>query len=155
MSGARMYILSCESQIWIRSPGSPEVCACHSLSEYSDLLAAHGPSLTSGEGFDVVVMSDLLHFDQSHDVLIQSLTLLLCKNSSARAYVAAGKYTQPHVCDNFVREAFRAGIILEEGEVEPVWRGDLAILGGGLSLEQLGVRKNMCRWWVGHWALSH
>ncbi|KAI0720805.1 hypothetical protein C8T65DRAFT_632865 [Cerioporus squamosus] len=108
-------------------------------------------SSTSDAGFDVVIMSDLLHFDRSHDVLIQSLTSLLRKDASARAYVAAGKYTQPHVCDNFVREARRAGISLEEGEVEPVWRGALEVSGGGLDLEQLGVRKDMCRWWVGRW----
>ncbi|TFK84384.1 hypothetical protein K466DRAFT_527452 [Polyporus arcularius HHB13444] len=116
-----------------------------------DLLPAQQPSPTSSEGFDVVIMSDLLHFDRSHDVLIQSLTSLLSKESSARAYVAAGKYTQSHVCDNFVREAHRAGITLEEGEVEPVWRGALEVSGGGLDLEQLGVRKDMCRWWVGRW----
>lgn len=122
-----------------------------SQSDSSDLLPAQQPSSASSGGFDVVIMSDLLHFDRSHDVLIQSLTSLLRKESSARAYVAAGKYTQSHVCDNFVREAHRAGIALEEGEVEPVWRGALEVSGGGLDLEQLGVRKDMCRWWVGRW----
>ncbi|KAI0367685.1 hypothetical protein BV20DRAFT_1037583 [Pilatotrama ljubarskyi] len=88
-------------------------------------------------GFDVVIMSDLLHFDGSHDVLVQSLTSLLRHDPSARTYVAAGKYTAPHVCDHFVEEAKRAGILLEEQEVKDV--------------EQLGVRKGMSRWWIGRW----
>ncbi|RPD55952.1 hypothetical protein L227DRAFT_532393 [Lentinus tigrinus ALCF2SS1-6] len=115
-----------------------------------DILTREPSSMSDGR-FDVVIMSDLLHFDQSHDVLIQSLTSLLRKDISARAYVAAGKYTQPHVCDNFVREAQRAGIALEEREVEPVWHGVLEVSGGGLDREQLGVRKGMCRWWIGRW----
>ncbi|TBU22591.1 hypothetical protein BD311DRAFT_770111 [Dichomitus squalens] len=103
------------------------------------------------DGFDVVIMSDLLHFDSSHDVLLQSLISLLRRTSSARAYIAAGKYTPPHVCDHFVQEARRAGIVMDEGEVEGVWRGSLEVSGGGLDREQLGVRKNMCRWWIGRW----
>lgn len=103
-------------------------------------------------GYDIVILSDLLHFDRSHDVLISSLTSLLRKSSSARTYVAAGKYTLPHVCDHFLREAEEAGIALAEGEDDPVWRGDLEVKGGGLDREQLGIRKSMCRWWVGRWA---
>ena len=38
-----------------------------------------------------------------------------------------------------------------EGEDDPVWRGVLDVRGGGLDAEQLGVRKGMCRWWVGRW----
>ena len=96
-------------------------------------------------------MSDLLHFDQSHDVLIQALTSLLRKDPSARAYVAAGIYTQPHVCEHFVQEARKAGVLLDEGSVESSWLGSLEVSGGGLDKEQLGVRKNMCRWWIGRW----
>lgn len=96
-------------------------------------------------------MSDLLHFDRSHDVLVQSLASLLRRGPSARAYVAAGKYTQPHVCAHFVAEARHAGIALEEGEVEAAWLGSLDVSGGGLDREQLGVRKDMCRWWTGRW----
>ena len=117
---------------------------------YRDILK-QSDACAIREAFDVVIMSDLLHFDRSHDVLIRSLTSLLQKDPTSRAYVAAGKYTQAHVCDHFVEEARRAGIELEEGEVEGVWRGTLEVSGGGLDREQLGVRKNMCRWWVGRW----
>ncbi|KAH9886070.1 hypothetical protein C8Q73DRAFT_659092 [Cubamyces lactineus] len=102
--------------------------------------------------FDIVVMSDLLHFDGSHDVLLKSLLSLLRRDPSARAYIAAGKYTLPHVCEHFVSEAVKAGIILDEQEVESVWKGQLRVSGGGLDREQLGTRKGMSRWWVGRWA---
>lgn len=106
------------------------------------------------DAFDAVIMSDLLHFDRSHDVLLQSLSSLLKKTSSARAYIAAGKYTPTHVCDHFVQEAGRAGFVMEEHEVEGVWRGSLEVSGGSLDLEQLGVRKDMCRWWIARWINS-
>ena len=109
-----------------------------------------GPSATC-DGADVVIMSDLLHFDSSHDVLLQSLMLLLRKSPSARAYIAAGKYTPPQVCDHFVEQARRAGILMDEGDVEGKWYGSLDVSGGGLDHEQLGVRKDMCRWWIGRW----
>lgn len=102
-------------------------------------------------GYDIVILSDLLHFDQSHDVLLTSLTLSLRKSSSARAYVAAGKYTLQRHCDHFLREGENAGLVWEVGEEDPVWRGKFAVSGGGLDREQLGVRKGMCRWWIGKW----
>ncbi|OBZ67397.1 Protein N-methyltransferase nnt1 [Grifola frondosa] len=102
-------------------------------------------------GFDVMILSDLLHFDRSHDELIGSLTSLLHKTSSARAYIAAGKYTHPDVCYHFLQDAEKAGFVLEEGEVERQWQGSLLVKGAALDREQLGVRKNMCRWWTARW----
>jgi len=102
-------------------------------------------------GYDVVILSDLLHFDSSHTELISSLTSLLRHSHFSVTYVAAGKYTPSKVCDHFLREAEEAGIEWEEGEDDPVWRGSLDVKGGGLDKEQLGVRKGMCRWWVGKW----
>ncbi|KAI0630970.1 hypothetical protein C8Q77DRAFT_1159691 [Trametes polyzona] len=119
------------------------------VSSLLDLASAHAPH---DRGFDVVIMSDLLHFDGSHDVLLQSLLLLLRRSPDACAYVAAGKYTAPHVCTHFVEEAARAGIVLEEQPIEDTWKGNLEVSGGGLDREQLGVRKGMSRWWIGRWA---
>ncbi|KAI0332841.1 hypothetical protein GY45DRAFT_1432824 [Cubamyces sp. BRFM 1775] len=113
-----------------------------------DIAEKHGPK---DRAFDIVVMSDLLHFDGSHNVLLKSLLSLLRRHPSARAYVAAGKYTLPHVCEHFVSEAAKAGITLEEQEVEAVWKGVLSVSGGGLDREQLGARKGMSRWWIGRW----
>ncbi|KAH9833161.1 uncharacterized protein C8Q71DRAFT_860441 [Rhodofomes roseus] len=116
------------------------------------------PSCPTRAGFDVVILSDLLHFDAAHAALLASLAALLRRAPSARAYVAAGKYTLPVHCAHFVRIAAEAGIALEEGtdagedEGGVVWRGTMEVRGGGLDREQLGVRKGMCRWWTGRWA---
>ena len=124
-------------------------------------LYAHGSRLasrpsheeTAPEGYDVVILSDLLHFDASHDVLLWSLAALLKKTADARTYVAAGKYTPGAVCERFLREGEKLGLVWEEGEEDAEWRGALSVRGGGLDREQLGVRKGMCRWWVGRWAV--
>jgi len=103
-------------------------------------------------GYNAVILSDLLHFDRSHDGLIHSLCALLCRSSDSRTYVAAGKYTLPHVCESFVEHANNAGIVLvEETDDDREWRAGMPVSGGGLNREQLGVRKGMCRWWVGQW----
>lgn len=49
----------------------------------------------------MITMFDLLHFHMSHNALLRSLSLLLSNTPSARAYVAAGKYTALHVYQNF------------------------------------------------------
>ena len=107
-------------------------------------------------GYDIVILSDLLHFYTSHDALVFSLSNLLSKTTAARVYIAAGTYTPPHVCDNFVRLAReRAGIILEEGEMSNEWKGRHDVWRSShnrLSLNELGARKGMCRWWTGRWS---
>ena len=105
----------------------------------------------SADGYDVVILSDLLHFDASHDALLAALLALLRRDPAARTYVAAGKYTAPHVCAHFVEEARRAGVVLEEGAESTEWLGGLDVRGAGLDRAQLGVRKGMCRWWEGRW----
>ena len=86
--------------------------------------------------------------------------MLLARNPQARAYVSAGMYTRPEVCRNFLRQAEDAGLQWidrgggsgeEDGrETDAVWRGSLLVR--GLDVEQLGVRKGMCRWWVAKWS---
>ena len=86
----------------------------------------------AGPGFDVVIMSDLLHFDSSHAALVDSLAALLSKSGGSRAYVAAGKYTKQDVCDRFIDHARRAGIILVEECYKQVdWQGKMAVRGPG------------------------
>ncbi|KAF9256612.1 hypothetical protein L218DRAFT_881357, partial [Marasmius fiardii PR-910] len=104
-------------------------------------------------GFDIVILSDLLHFHSSHDVLVKSLSLLLSKSSpKAKAYIAAGKYTQPHVCDNFVKLAREAGFVIEEilpTAEESEWLGGQV---SGLDKDALSTRKAACRFWTGRWS---
>jgi nicotinamide N-methyltransferase len=107
--------------------------------------------------YDIVIMSDLLDFDTSHDVLVLALKTLLAKSLQARVYVAAGKYTAPHVCDNFLNLALNAGLIWEEdtsctsGDPQNhTWMGTMAV--AGLDIAQLSTRKSMCRRWIGRWS---
>ena len=118
-------------------------------------------STSATSGYDIVFLSDLLYFDDSHGALITSLTSLLSKSCTSRAYIAAGAYTLPHVCDNFLTEGIRAGLTFVEGPScaggsgnadDAVWLGKLEV--SGLNKDQLAVRKAMCRWWVCRWAQS-
>jgi nicotinamide N-methyltransferase len=120
----------------------------------SDNAAAD--SAADEKGFDMAILSDLLHFNDSHDTLIRSLSLLLSRRPDSRAYIAAGKYTPEHHCDEFVRKAAQRGIVLEECEylssaAEGEWLGALTV--STLDRDQLSVRKAMCRMWVGRWEL--
>ncbi|KAF8137600.1 hypothetical protein EV363DRAFT_1254500 [Boletus edulis] len=102
-------------------------------------------------GYDIVIMSDLLHFDSSHGVLMLALSSLLAKSSQTRVYVAAGNYTAPHVCDNFINLGTHAGLIWEEKTSEQeTWMGSMIV--SGLDTVQLTTRKRACRWWIGRWS---
>ena len=106
----------------------------------------------TGSGFDIVVMSDLLHFDSSHGALVNSLAALLAKSGGSRAYVAAGKYTKQDVCDRFIDQARHAGIMLvEEVYQQAGWQGKMLVRGPGLDREGLERRRDMSRLWVGRW----
>lgn len=109
----------------------------------------------AGPGFDIVIMSDLLHFDSSHPALLKSLLALLSKSRESRAYVAAGKYTKQDVCDRFLHESRRAGIILvEEIHNQVGWQGEMVVRGPGLDREGLRHRRDMSRLWVGRWMMD-
>jgi len=62
-------------------------------------------------GYDAVILSDLLHFDQSHGALLDSVCMLLARNDRARVYVAAGVYTKSDMCAAFLRQAERRGLL--------------------------------------------
>ncbi|KAK0203661.1 hypothetical protein DFS33DRAFT_1333035 [Desarmillaria ectypa] len=112
-------------------------------------------SLTGSEtmGYDVVILSDLLHFHSSHNVLVASLKSLLRRTVDSRVYIAAGKYTSLNVCDNFMRVASSEGFSIEEvvpnGQDEP-WLGIMEV--ANLDKEALSIRKAACRFWIGRWA---
>ncbi|KDQ58730.1 hypothetical protein JAAARDRAFT_176816 [Jaapia argillacea MUCL 33604] len=133
------------------SPGCIVKCIGYEWGQDVQSLLEALPPTKQPRGYDVVILSDLLHFDKSHTVLLESLTQLLVKSPLARAYVAAGKYTPTHVCDHFLRLGEQAGLDWDEGEEEAEWLGPLKVGGYGLDKVSLGVRKGMCRWWVGRW----
>ena len=66
----------------------------------------------------------------------------------------AGSYTQPHVCDDFLRKGRAVGLTFEEvltDREEARWMGELKV--SRLDSESLAVRKAMCRYWIGSWQL--
>jgi len=130
--------------------GPPSPLYADYLHDLRPLRRLLSPNSADRLGYDIVILSDLLHFHSSHDALVASLTSLLSKSQTSRAYVAAGKYTQAHVCDNFLREGEKAGLVFEEGSSEIEWLGTPDV--SGLYSDQLAERKGMCRWWVGQWA---
>jgi hypothetical protein len=147
-NGDRMSELCCEFRYLTWKRDSPLILLL--ITSPRRLLPSND---TQPQGFDIVIMSDLLHFDTSHDLLLLSLKSLLSKAATSRAYVAAGNYTRPNVCDNFLREGERLGILWEEGENDPTeaeWHGTLEVT--GLDKTQLAARKSVCRWWLGRWA---
>lgn len=110
------------------------------------LLPSDGPA-----GYDIIILSDLLHFGDAHDVLIQSIDRLLKRSQDAVAHVSAGKYTKSEVCDNFLQKADAAGLNMEEIITDPSepWLGELPVK--GLSSGDLALRKANCRYWIATW----
>ncbi|KAJ7061004.1 hypothetical protein C8F01DRAFT_1141555 [Mycena amicta] len=98
--------------------------------------------------YDLVILSDLLHFHSSHAALISSVDALLAPDGCV--HVAAGYYTKPYVCDDFLRLAAETGLVFDEviaeGE-EQEWLGSMSV--GGLDKAALKVRKAACRYWIG------
>jgi nicotinamide N-methyltransferase len=106
--------------------------------------------------YDVLVLSDLLHFDTSHPALLASLSSLLAKSSTSRAYVGAGKYTSAAVCAQWVRLAGEKGLEMEEVIDEDEWKGTMGVIWSGKAMDrqELTERKRNCRLWVGRWVTN-
>ncbi|KAF8155565.1 hypothetical protein B0H34DRAFT_500555 [Crassisporium funariophilum] len=140
------------------SHSETEGCAVRSLgydwgTDASDLLGILSSSGESSPGYDIMILSDLLHFHSSHDALVSSIDMLLVKSKHARIYVGAGVYTRPHVCESFLEKGRAINLdfeeIVDEGE-EKKWLGTLAV--SNLDREALQIRKDACRYWVGRWS---
>jgi EEF1A N-terminal glycine/lysine methyltransferase len=96
-------------------------------------------------------MSDLLYFDKSHGDLLRSIDLLLARKGDARVYVAAGKYTPAQVCESFLCEGEKLGLVWDEVSVEGKWEG--STIDATYSIENLEARKNNSRVWTGQWRI--
>ncbi|KAJ6614624.1 hypothetical protein B0H10DRAFT_1803191, partial [Mycena sp. CBHHK59/15] len=108
-------------------------------------------ALTSHDaGYDLVILSDLLHFHSSHDVLVFSVDALLAHSPDARVHAVAGTYTKPEVCQNFLRIAAQKNFVFDEvlpADGEDEWLGNCTV--SGLDRAALATRKSACRYWVG------
>src|SRR4051794_27004015 len=94
-------------------------------------------------------MSDLLYFDKSHEALLESVCLLLARTSKARLFVAAGKYTPLDVCQSFLINGEKMGLLWEEKVIDGPWKG--ITTSGSYTVEELQCRKNNSRMWIGRW----
>ncbi|KAI4525073.1 hypothetical protein K525DRAFT_192464, partial [Schizophyllum commune Loenen D] len=159
------------------APGCTLSCAGYEWgTDVGHLLSLLPPHLP---GYTTLILSDLLHFGDAHDALVASISKLSARTPQARVYVAAGTYTKPAVCANFVRVAREAGLIIDEvlpddsqspSEVStaprqpvdaenirkeftnllhPEWLGTLEV--GGLDKEALALRKAACKLWIARW----
>ncbi|EJD51381.1 hypothetical protein AURDEDRAFT_111896 [Auricularia subglabra TFB-10046 SS5] len=121
-------------------------------------LLAHTPASepnnndTPTEGFDVLLLSDLLHFADEHGALLDSVDRLLRKDGGARVYVAAGRYTKPAVCERFVLGAQSRGLVLDEWEITADAPWEVQSTLKGVDGEGMAARKRNCRMWAGRWA---
>lgn len=100
-----------------------------------------------------MILSDLLHFDSSHDALLSSLCSLLARTSSSRAYIGAGKYTRASVCSQWLRMAEEKGLVMEEIDIDDPWAGKMPVMWSGsqLDTDALSERKRNCRLWTARW----
>ncbi|KAJ7204840.1 hypothetical protein GGX14DRAFT_646547, partial [Mycena pura] len=107
------------------SPGCTVQCCGYEWgADVAPLLALSG---RPDHKYDLIILSDLLHFHSSHSVLISSMNALLAKDG--QAHVAAG----------FIFEE----IVPAEDERE--WFGRSIV--NGLDKTALGLRKSACRYW--------
>ncbi|KAJ7665974.1 hypothetical protein DFH06DRAFT_1185513 [Mycena polygramma] len=130
------------------APGCTVHCCGYEWGTDVAPLLAHVGS--AGHGYDIVILSDLLHFHSSHAVLVSSMDALLAHSKEARIHVAAGNYTKPDVCDNFLRLSLEGGFIFDEitpSDEEREWLGRSDV--SGLDSVALRTRKAACRYWVG------
>ncbi|KAJ7820980.1 hypothetical protein B0H14DRAFT_3734482 [Mycena olivaceomarginata] len=133
-----------ERNSYLVSPGCTVRCCGYEWGTDVAPLLAHTGS--AGQGYDV---TNLLHFHSSHPVLVSSIDALLSRSPEARAHVAAGNYTEPEVCDNFLRLSAEAGFIFDEvfsSDEEREWLGSSTV--GGLDKIALTTRKAACRYWA-------
>lgn len=113
----------------------------------------------TANGYSILILSDLLHFDASHEVLLKSTTSLLKRSSDSRVYVGAGKYTPARVCDQWLALSRAAGLAWEEVDLDGengVWEGKTEVFWSShkMNVEQLEERKRNCRLWIGRWSTA-
>jgi EEF1A N-terminal glycine/lysine methyltransferase len=137
MNGGKMCIICCTLPEWL---------VFYELTFHNSRLLPEGRTT----GYDVAILSDLLHYHYSHRDLVISLELLLKKAPTSRVYVGAGRYTSLEVCQHFLSLAEeRLGLSWEEGKNDGIWHGTMKA--GSWTKEELGLRKANVRWWTGRW----
>lgn len=104
-------------------------------------------------GYDVLILSDLLHFDSSHSDILLTIVKTLARSPQARVYVAAGLYTREPVREAFLKAGEEVGIEWGLMENDGTWRGETDVRSDGVpwSREDLSARKSNVVAWIGKW----
>ena len=99
-----------------------------------DLCSAFSP-----DGFDLVILSDLIWIDTSHQDLVDDIARTLSHKPSSRSFILTGRYCKQQSIDSFTAMLAQAGLAMMELDLEaagPSWRGSTEIEGLPLDPEQ-------------------
>jgi nicotinamide N-methyltransferase len=105
------------------------------------------------DGYDVLILSDLLHFDSSHPDILFTVVKTLSHKPKACVYVAAGLYTRAHVREAFLRAGEDVGLEWVPIANDGIWRGETRVRSDGAlwSQDDLNARKSNVVAWIGRW----
>ncbi|EJT97993.1 hypothetical protein DACRYDRAFT_96956 [Dacryopinax primogenitus] len=118
--------------------------------DVSELLSFLPPSK---EGYDVLLLADLLHLTPPISPLLTSLTHLLAHTPSARAYITIGTYTKASGAEAWLGAARAAGLELEEWDLGVEWEGsELQGVGEVRGKQAHRDVKRSVRGWIGRWS---
>ncbi|CAE6431715.1 unnamed protein product [Rhizoctonia solani] len=109
-------------------------------------------SLSVG-GYDILILSDLLHFDSSHSDILTTVTQTLKRSPDARIYLAAGLYTHKGVRQEFLKAGEEVGLEWTPLENDGIWKGEVRVMSDGeaWTQEDLNARKANVVAWIGKW----
>ncbi|QRV90720.1 methyltransferase domain protein [Ceratobasidium sp. AG-Ba] len=116
-----------------------------------DPLLSHLP--TGSSGYDILILSDLLHFDSSHQDILSTIARTLSREPEACVYLAAGLYTREPVRESFLKSGEEIGLQWTPMPNDGIWRGQQDIRSDGMlwSQEDLNARKGNVVAWIGRW----
>ncbi|CUA73787.1 hypothetical protein RSOLAG22IIIB_01304 [Rhizoctonia solani] len=105
------------------------------------------------DGYDVLILSDLLHFDSSHADILSAVAKTFKRSADARIYLAAGLYTHESVRHAFLKAGEELGLEWTPLENDGIWHGEMQVMSDGeaWTQEDLNARKANVVAWTGRW----
>jgi len=104
------------------------------------------------QGYDILILADLLHLTPPIHPLLNSLTSLLARTPTSRAYISVGAYTKQPVVEAFRQAAGDAGLAWEDWDMGGAWEGsNVQGVGEVEDKEGLIALKVTVRGWIVKW----
>ncbi|KZO90425.1 hypothetical protein CALVIDRAFT_466365, partial [Calocera viscosa TUFC12733] len=104
------------------------------------------------QGYDILLLADLVHLTPPIAPLLTSLTALLAHTPTSRAYISVGEYTKQLVADSFLSAVEDAGLVWEKWVMVEGWEGSEVVgVGEVRSREDMGILKESVRGWIMRW----